>query len=153
MKHVTYPLDNAGGLIDIYAIPPTAIISVDYISGGRFLSLTSTEEVFHIECTLDGGLTEERKTDETGYHYESSISGFIPGKDDDNFVEELRQGTWVVATRDAEGTLMLSGAHDSQLLFEVTRATGQSRESRKGFSFKFKCTDQFPSIRLCNDPF
>jgi hypothetical protein len=153
MKHVIYPLDNAGGLIDIYAIPPTAVISIDHISAGRFLSLASTEEVIHIECTPDGGFTEERKLDESGYHYEISISGFIPGRDDDNLVKELCQGVWTVATRDAEGILILSGAHDSRLLFEVTRTTGQSRENRKGFSFKFKCTDQFPSIRLCNDPF
>ncbi|MDR3142971.1 MAG: hypothetical protein LBU37_14765 [Tannerellaceae bacterium] len=157
MKTIEYPLDNTGGLSYIYAIPESAYKQTGYTSsGGRKLELYATGGVICIPCLYSRfDFSEERQESDSGDLYEIIVSGFIYGITGDNSetVEKLRNGAWLVMTKDIDGMCLLAGSNNVRMIFEYQTSTGKGRAALKGTAFEFKCTDQYPAIILAEHPF
>jgi hypothetical protein len=157
MKTIEYPLDNTGGLRDIYAIPVSAYRQTGYTaSGGRMLELHNTDDVIHIPCSPSRfDFSEDRRESDSGDQYDIVISGFICGitEHNDEIIERLRSDAWIVMTKDIDGACKLSGVNGVKLVFACKTSAGDSRASLKGTAFEFKCTDAYPAVALAGHPF
>lgn len=156
MKKIESPQNNSGGLRKIYAIPDDAFNSVAPGVSNYSLLLNNTDNVICIECLPSGyGFYEERKESDSGDMYEIEISGFIFGNcsANDMIIDELRSGSWRILSVDNNNTLKLAGGNNVKLVFEYKTSSGTARQDKKGTSFSFKCTDQYPCMNIDANPF
>lgn len=152
MKKTELPIDNAGGLRRIVAIPEMSFQSVGYATNGsRSLQLSGTDNVICIECLpLDASFQENRQESDAGDTYQVEISGMIYGKTfaNDEIVSLLDTGTWIVAHEDAGGNWIVSGANRVRLVFERKKDTSTSFSGLNGTRFSFSCLDEYPSLNI-----
>lgn len=152
MKKTEFPINNAGGLRRIIAIPESSFLSVGYASdGSRTLNLSDTDDIICIECLpSDASTQENRKESDSGETYQIEISGMIYGKTltNDEIILLLDVGTWIVAHEDADGNWVVSGANRVRLVFERKKDTASSFSGLKGTLFSFSCMDEYPGINI-----
>lgn len=152
MKKTEFPIDNAGGLRRIVAIPESSFLSVGYSSNGsRTLLLSDTANLICIECLpFDGSFQENRQESDAGDTYQVEIAGMIYGKTaiNDEIIALLDTGTWIVAHEDADGNWIVSGGNRVRLVFERKKDTSDSFSGLKGTRFSFSCLDEYPVINI-----
>lgn len=152
MKRTEFPLNNAGGLKRVIAIPESSFRSVGYAGdGSRSLDLADTDNVICVEClSSDASFQENRKESDSGDTYQIEISGMIYGKTpaNDEIISLLDVGTWIVAHEDADGNWVVSGANRVRLVFERKKDTASSFSGLKGTLFSFSCLDEYPGINI-----
>lgn len=146
--------DNIGGLLDVYAIPVSAVtaMTVNYATRVRSLTLSSTSGVVHIPVYADESFSfeEPHGRDDSGDYWQPSVSGVIPGTSFANadVLELLERGEWVVVHVDQNGVSRVSGDADTPLTFESTAQTGAAYTDRNGCAFTFSGRLGHPSYHI-----
>ena len=154
MKTINLNPDNLGGLLHLYAIPPTSFLRIrkDYVNNLKYLELKQRNDVIDIPIFANDTYiyTEEKSTGDAGDYWTITIEGVIPRLSQENqpVIEELERGLWYVVTQDSNGEIHFCGQEDALLLFTNSKTSGQSASSRNGTSFSFACIQDAPSIFL-----
>ncbi len=150
MKHLNKPSDNLGGLLLIWAVPPTDIIvslnSVDFLS---------TQNIFEIYCTLGSmSFTEKEVQEKYGTAYKNELNAFIPKDSLEvlKIINEMSGRKWVVVMMDQNGYFKVAGTPEIPLRVSFDLDTGADTADRNGHSISFYGT-QTSKAKFIDDPF
>lgn len=152
MKTIKLDTDNLGGLIHLYAIPPTSFhrIRKDYVKKLNYLELKQRDDVIDIPIFANDTYiySENKNTGDVGDYWSITIEGVIPRLSPDNqeLIEQLERELWYVVALDANGEVHLCGQEDAWMIFTTSKTSGQSAASRNGTTFVFACTQDSPTI-------
>ena len=151
MKTITKQADNMGGVVRLWAIPPS-----DILLNENSPAITSVDKVVCLEITQDSAGAEfTPKHSFSGTTYLHGISGFIPGYSADTeriMLDMIRQSRYVVVYIDSVGVPVLLGRPDIPIRFTATVGTGQSTSSLRGYKISFSGNVHYPPIRLTSNP-
>lgn len=105
--------DNMGGIVNIWAIPPSDIDSVELDENNVYeLTLSSTDQVIKIPCSHESiSLTENEVENDGGKLYKQQLEGIIP-KDTPNiqyYINYIIQRYWVLVYKDNNDYFKLVG--------------------------------------------
>jgi hypothetical protein len=157
MKNFNIKDDNIGGLLRMYAIPVSSFLRIrkDYINNLQTLEVRDRDSIIAIPI-MDNqtfGYTQDHDLDEGGDYWEPVIDGIIPGgrQSNEDIVEELERGEWLVMFEDQIGTVHISGTKDIPMKFTTSETSGTSSSDRNQISFEFKCRQNHPPLILTND--
>ena len=157
MKQITFDFDNLGGLAEIYAIPPSSFVRVrqDYIKNRKVLEVKNREDIIAIPMFADDtfSFSEEHKRDDGGDYYQPTIEGVIPkiALENEEIIETLERGEWMVLSQDHNGVVHLSGNEDVLMTFSSNSTTTAAKNTRNQIAFKFECKSAEPSPILFMD--
>ena len=138
MRTINLPLDNVGGLSDIYLICTDNILRYyrDYL--GVDMTLKSYEDYIVLPYRADDTyvFTEKMTIEEAGPTFEVIIEGVIPTslEDNDTIIREIISKQWLAVTKDNNGEMKLVGSKEVPLSFSFDYTTGKKGE-RNGLSF------------------
>lgn len=157
MKNFNINDDNIGGLLRMYAIPVSSLLRIrkDYISNLLTLEVQDRDSIIAISI-MDNqtfGYTSEHDLDEGGDFWDPAINGIIPGgrQSNEEIIEELERGEWLVMIEDQMGFAWLCGTKDTPMKFTTSESSGTSYSDRNQISFEFKCRQDHPPLILAND--
>lgn len=154
MKTIQFDCDNLGGLIHLYAVPPTSFLRIrkDYLTNKNYLELKNRDDVIDIPVYPNDTYlyNEEKTTTDAGDCWQVEIEGVIPRLQPQNhdIIELLERGLWYVVAEDANGEVHLCGQEDAWMLFSSSKTSGQTVTNRNGTSFTFSCVQDEPTIFL-----
>lgn len=127
MKTINLNTDNLGGLLHLYAIPPTSFhrIRKDYVNNLNFLELVRRDDVIDIPVLSNDTYiyNEEKNTGDVGDYWNITIEGVIPrlSLDNHSVIEELERGLWYVVAQDSNGEVHFCGQEDALLILLTAR--------------------------------
>lgn len=150
MKTINKPGDNLGGLTKIWAIPNDVISE-----SGMNLSISDDSNLYEIYCTPESMEFEEPKEQsDAGIHYNTQISGFIPGTsaEKQEAIEYIEYRKWVIVFRDGNGNYKVAGSRFTPLQMENNFGTGKDTVGKSGYSFSFT-GKTLERARFINNPF
>lgn len=154
MKTILFDCDNLGGLIHLYAVPPTSFLRIrkDYLTNKNYLELKNRDDVIDIPVYPNDTYlyNEEKTTTDAGDCWQVEIEGVIPRLQPQNhdIIELLERGLWYVVAEDANGEVHFCGQEDAWMLFSSSKTSGQTVTNRNGTSFTFSCVQDEPTIFL-----
>jgi len=152
MKTIKKQPENMGGVVRLWAIPPTAISL-----NGNIPTIASTENVVCLEISQDStGAEILPQTGFAGTTYLHQINGFIAGfnEETEHIVNELiRRSRHVVIYLDSEGVPVLLGRPNIPVRFHAIFGTGPTTASARGYKISFSGKVHYPPIRLLANPF
>lgn len=123
MKTILKPGDNLGGLLKIWAVP------YDVISVRKGVAtISSTTNVYQLYCTPESmDFSEKKEVTDAGMVYNTIVSGFTPGNNNDlqEALEYMETHKWAVIIQDGNGNFKVAGATSYPL-----RATGEIRTGK-----------------------
>lgn len=136
MKTFSKVFDNLGGVLKVWAIPPS-VVSVS----GNTLSLSSTINIVEMYATAET-LNAKVITKNTpgGLTHEIEITGSIPrpSANESENINYLMQRRWMVLIEDGNNDFIFYGVPQTQRLkFECEEDTGQSTSDRSILNFRF----------------
>ena len=143
MKELTFDFDNFGGTLHLYAVPVGSFrrIVKNYVDGTNTAQFRNRQDIISIEMFADDtfAFSETKDVAEGGVFYDVAISGVIPkwSEANDERIEELERGEWIVVTKDNNGTVRLAGSETDLLRFNTVKDTGTTRPERNGIAFTF----------------
>ena len=152
MKSISKPslFDNLGGVLKVWAIPPTAITVT-----GNIVSISSQLNVIQIYSTQDETSAVFSKKIEKGnmvYNIEVSGITYCKTSSDEDILKELEQKKWVVIVQDGNNLFKLFGLPGEKLSFEMEEDTGKATNDRNMVSFSFVGKTQIRPFYI-PDPF
>lgn len=150
MKELNKPGENMGGLLRIWAVPPS-VITVG-INGA---AISSTADVIAIYCTPGTiGFTEKTGKDESGTFYNAELVAKTPKDSEDalDIIEQLAGRRWVVIYLDQNEQYKVVGTEDNGLRFSVDLDTGKDTPNYNGHELKFY-GKQENKARFTDNPF
>jgi hypothetical protein len=150
MNTINKPLENMGGLIKIWAVPPK-VISVS----GKNVSISDYSDVYEIYCSPDSCQHDENPDHpEAGLIYNTEVSGFSPG---DNAISReafahMDSREYAVVFIDGNGNYRLAGNNLDPLRFYANFSTGRNSFDRPGHQISFTGKTLQKAI-VVNNPF
>lgn len=148
MKQLNKPSDNMGGLLRIWAVPPS-VVTVS----GNSVSLSSTTDVIAIYATPGTiGFSEKETNDRAGTSYDTELVAKSP-KDSAEAREvlDLLDGRrWVLIYLDQNEQYKLVGTKYNPLRATVDLDTGTDTPAYNGYAIAFKGKQQFRSRFIVN---
>ena len=140
MKTITSTDDRIGGLHMVYVIPLGLFggIGINYATGERSITLSSTSGVYALPCMAENYLFDEQhERDEHGDWWQPTIQGAIPHPDEVSAadIEELERGEWIVVCEDQNGVLRVCGDEDTQLTFSTANTSGTISTDKNQVAF------------------
>jgi len=150
MKHLNKPSDNMGGLLSIWAVPPSDII----ISYNTAIFL-STDNIIEMYCSPGSISFSEKATQEKyGLGFKNEINAFIP-KDSEqaqSIINDMIGRKWVVILLDQNEQFKVAGTPEIPLRVSFDLDTGTDTPDRNGHSISFYGT-QTSKAKFITDPF
>lgn len=138
MRTINLPLDNVGGLSDIYLIATDNIERYNRDSLGVDLTLKNYGDYIVLPYLADETyqFTERMTIEEAGPTFEVNIEGVIPtaSADNDAIIREIISKQWIAVTKDNNGDRKLVGSKEVPLSFTFDYTTGKKGE-RNGLTF------------------
>ena len=136
MKTFSKPHDNLGGVLKVWAIPPS-VVSVS----GNNVSFTSTSDIVEMYATGETLYANVKsKHNSAGTKFDIEISGSMPrpsATDGDN-VDYLLQRRWMVLIEDGNNEFLFYGVPQTERLkFEIEQDTGKSTAEKNTLNFRF----------------
>jgi hypothetical protein len=137
MKSISKPsgLNNLGGLLKVWAIPPT-----DISISGKTLSITSTTNAVQLYCIEEtGAYSCEKKTKDGNVYYEVNLAGATISTTtaDEDLLEDMEQRKWVVVIEDGNNRYKVLGTPTERLSFFTDEQSGEQTSDRSQVAFKF----------------
>lgn len=157
MKILVFDFDNLHGISNMYAVPVASVSKCEQnlMTGDVILRLNNSDDVVEIPIYQgDSFKTEEvHQLADGGDCWDVKISGIIPKRCalNENVIQTLERGEWMVITQDANGVIVLYGSTDVPLKFTHSRSSGSSGELN-GSGFSFSARESAPSMVLSNLP-
>lgn len=139
--------DNRGGISRLYAIPSADVIDINTFTSHDIATATLSRSSGIIEIPFYPGHSynfHERHTiTEQGDIYNVNISGIIPSQlVNDNMIDTLRHGEWLVAHKDRRGFTRLSGTKLVPLRFTCASTSGSEHAELNGQEFEFTAKEE-----------
>ena len=157
MKTLTFDFDNLHGISNMYAVPTASVYQCvqNPMTGAVTLTLTNSTDVIQIPIYQG----DRFKTDEVhqladgGDCWDVKISGIIPKRCalNENVIQTLERGEWLVLAQDANGVIVMYGSTDVPLKFTHSRSSGSSGKLN-GSGFSFSAREPAPSMVLSSLP-
>ena len=157
MKNIVANLDNLGGLISVYAVPPASFdkIRIDYTEHTKTVEFVRYDDIIEIPVLPDSDYQffELCEDTEAGTGYKVSVEGVIPriAKVNEDVIEELERGEWYVLAVDQNGVSHWCGHEDSLMHFTSSNRTGATSASRNATEFTFECLQAVKTSIVTND--
>lgn len=136
MKTVNKPSDNVGGLIKIWAVPPSDI----QISGNQ-VTFTSTDNIYSMYVTPGTlSFSEPSSREDAGLLYSPSLKGVIPKDSPETsalLTEMEARARFVVIYLDNNEYYKVVGTPKQSLRFASSLGTGSDMPDRNQFDISF----------------
>lgn len=136
MKTITKQPENMGGVLRIWAVPPT-----DYSIAGTVLTITNDLETVELLLKEDSaGFTEDMTLSEKGKVYKTELSGIVPciNSDTDVTIAGMeRRCKYVAIFEDGNGVFRLAGTRAVPLRFAAKAATQAQAAGLAAYSVSF----------------
>ena len=154
METFNFNFQNRGGINQIYAISWGAVryLRQNYRTKAWQLKLYNNiplgSHVIQIPVIALGfAFNEQRIDDESGIHYEQTISGTIPKCSLENtaLLKCLEMGRWLVLSSDNNGYLRLSGDKDCLMHFTSNSSSGSNTVELNATQFEFSAQTPEPA--------
>ena len=150
MKHLNKPSDNMGGLLSIWAVPPSDI-TISYNTS----IFSTTDNIIEIYCSPGSISFSEKATQEKyGLGFKNEINAFIP-KDSEqaqSIINDMIGRKWVVILLDQNEQFKVAGTPEIPLRVSFDLDTGTDTPDRNGHSISFYGT-QTSKAKFITDPF
>lgn len=150
MKQFNKPSDNMGGLLKIWAVPPSVITI-----GTNAVTFSSQTDIVEMYCSPGSmSLTEKQNKGKPGTSYKTELSAFIP-KDTPEalaLIESMTGRRWVVVYLDQNEQYKVAGTVAIPLHVAFDLNTGSDTPDRNGHSVSFY-GDQLSKAKFISDPF
>lgn len=150
MKHLNKPSDNLGGLLSIWAVPPSDI----YISF-NVVSFLTTDNIIEIYCSPGSiSFTEKESQEKYGLGYKNELKAFIPKDSPDTqaIINDMSNRKWVVILLDQNEQFKVAGTPEIPLRVSFDLETGADTPDRNGHSISFYGT-QIGKAKFITNPF
>ena len=157
MRIVIFDFDNLYGISNIYAVPTSSISKCQQnpMTGDVLITLTNSDDVIEIPVYQgDRFRTEENhRLADGGDCWDVKVSGIIPKRCslNENVIQTLERGEWIVLAQDANGVIVLYGSTEVPLKFTHSRSSGSSGDIN-GSKFTFSAIESAPSMVLSELP-
>lgn len=152
MVTIDFDFENVGGLHECYAIPAAAFkgTRVNLINNTHQLkTMLSNTEIIAIPMYADDtfSFSEDDDEEDGNKFWNPVIEGVIPkfGLNQDT-IEKLARGEWIVLHEDNNGTVRLSGTEEIPLRCKTSPTTGRAISERSDTVFTFSASEQQPSV-------
>ncbi len=150
MKQLNKPSDNMGGLLSIWAVPPT-----DVAIGFESISFLTTDNIIQLYCS-PGSLSfiEKQSIEKAGTVYKTQINAFTP-KDSPEvqaIINSMSGRKWVIILLDQNEQYKVAGTPDIPLRVSFDLDTGSDTPDLNGHSISFYGT-QTSKAKFITDPF
>lgn len=151
MKEITFDYENAGGLLEIIAIPPTSFrrVRIDYSTRYKYLEVINRDDIIRIPMFADDSFSFSEDSDyaDGGLIYDISIDGIIPKKSqaNDSIIHELERGEWYVVALDNNNVVHLCGTDDVLMTFKTQKTTNATYAELNKIAFSFTNKQSKPS--------
>jgi hypothetical protein len=135
MKHLNKPTDNLGGLLKIWAVPPT-----DINISSNSISFSSTQNIIEIYCTPGSlSFTEKESQEKYGTAYKNELNAFIPKDRQETLaiINQMSGRKWVVILLDQNEQFKVAGTPEIPLRVSFDLDTGADTADRNGHSISF----------------
>jgi len=150
MKQLNKPSDNMGGLLKIWAVPPT-----DIIIGIDSVSFSSQDDIVEMYCSPGSmSFTEKENNTQSGLSYKTELNAFVP-KDSPEaqiIIEGMSGRKWIVVYLDQNEQYKVAGTVDIPLRVAFDLNTGSDTPERNGHSVSFYGT-QLSKAKFISNPF
>jgi hypothetical protein len=147
MKTLSKPSDNLGGMLRLWAVPPSSVVS---LSEGT-LSLSSLDDITRIYMTPESTSAEcVLKRSAAGLFYETIVSGFTPRirEEAGELFGEMAGHDFVVVLQDGNGQYLVAGTREEPLHFSFTAKPGFRFPTATGMISPLNGIAPYPSARL-----
>lgn len=135
MKQLKRVGDNLGGVLRMWAIPPSVISVL-----GKTVTISDNTNVYELVCSeTSKKLDQQPEKTSAGTAYNNVVAGFLSKQGDDliqalNYMDNRK---WVVLVIDGNELPLLVGTATTPLHFEGTLVTGSDTPDRAGLEFRF----------------
>ena len=150
MKQLTKPSGSLGGLLRIWAVP-NSVTSVN----GKTITFSNTDDIYSIYCTAETmELKEEPVVTGVGTHYNTDVTGFIPGNREEvlEAVNNMQSKPYQIIMQDGNGNYLLAGNSFYPLRLTAVLQVGKKTSDLAGYQIHF--TGQTISrAKFINNPF
>jgi hypothetical protein len=150
MKQLNKPSDNLGGVLKIWAVPPS-----DITIGSNTVSFTTTENIVEMYCSPGSmSMTEKESLEKAGTAYQTELKAFVP-KDTDaarQIIAGMTGRHWIVIYQDQNEQFKVSGTVQVPLRVSFDLDTGADTPDRNGHSVSFY-GKQVEKGKFVGDPF
>jgi len=150
MRHLNKPSDNLGGLLSIWAVPPSDI-SISFNAA----SFLSTDNIIEMYCSPGSiSFTEKESQEKYGLGYKNEINAFIPkdSEEAESIINDMTGRRWVVILLDQNEKFKVAGTPEIPLRVSFDLDTGTDTPDRNGHSISFYGT-QTTKAKFITDPF
>lgn len=154
MKTINFDFDNIGGLLQVFAVPPTSFLRIrkDYVAELNYLELRNREDIISIPVYANHTYVynEDKEVNDAGDCWNVEIEGVIPKLASVNHtvLETLERGVWYVLAVDANGEAHWCGQEGALMLFATNKTSGRAVSDRNGTAFSFTCIQDEPTIYI-----
>jgi len=151
MKTLSKPSDNLGGMLRLWAVPPSCVVSLS----GRTLQLTGLDDITQIYLTAESASADcLMKRSEAGLFYDIAVRGFSPRIREEAglLFGDMAGHDFVVVLLDGNGQFLVAGTRDEPLHFSFSAKTGMSVSDRNGYDITFERNCTTPVVQI-SDPF
>lgn len=150
MKQFNKPSDNMGGLLKIWAVPPSVITI-----GINAVTFNSQTDIVEMYCSPGSmSFTEKENKSGAGSKYKTNLSAFVP-KDSPEalaLIESMTGRKWIVVYLDQNEQYKVAGTVANPLHVAFDLNTGSDTPERNGHSVSFYGT-QLNKAKFISDPF
>lgn len=150
MKQLNKPADNMGGLLKIWAVPPS-----DIVVGSDDVSISSTTNIVEIYCSPGSmSFTEQQNNPPAGTYYKSEVKAFAPkdSAEAKRIIDDMTGRKWIVIYLDQNEQYKVVGTALVQLHVAFDLDTGADTPDLNGHSVSFFADVDSKAIFI-NDPF
>ena len=150
MKQLNKPSDNMGGLLKIWAVPPS-----DITISNNEVSFTNTNNIVEMYCSPGSmSFTEKENKSGAGISYKTELNAFAPkdSPEAQQIINEMTGRKWIAVYLDQNEQYKVAGTVDVPLRIAFDLNTGSDTAERNGHSVSFYGTQLSKAIFI-SDPF
>jgi hypothetical protein len=142
------PLENLGGLIKIWAVPPS-----DIIVAGFDVAILSTSNIIELYCSPESmQMTESNKSEQASVVYDTEITATIPGDSSEtlSLLNQLSGRKWIVILLDQNEQFKASGTNSIPHRFSFDFSSGKAISDLNSHEISFHSTQLKRAIQISN---
>ena len=150
MKYLNKPSDNLGGLLSIWAVPPS-----DITISFNAVSFFTTDNIIEMSCSPGSiSFTETQVQEKYGLGYKNELNAFIPKDSPEvqSIINDMIGRKWIVVFLDQNEQFKVAGTPEIPLRVSFDLDTGADTPDRNGHSISFYGT-QTEKSRFIQNPF
>lgn len=135
MKQFNKPDENMGGLLKIWAIPPSVITIT-----GNTVQFSSTEDIIEMYCSPGSmSFTEKQLRENAGTAFQTELKSFLPKDSPEatRLINEMINRRWIVVYKDQNEQFKMAGRIQIPLRVAFDLDTGSDTPERNGHSVSF----------------